>query len=548
MDFKTLIKNKYQPRSFVKEDGLDYWREKIFLVFCLVAIFIGSFLYVPGLITLLKEKAWVEVIIYTLVYAVILANCSFNFFELKYRMYFFVAVFYILGIFLLILFGPFGAGFFWLIVFQVLTAILFDVKTTIIAIIINLLSTAILGFLLLVNPENLSVSYSLTNWITLSTIFLVVCLVTSLPVAFILRVFDKTFKNERSSIELLEKENTNLLVSKTDAEKADKMTSRFITNMSHEIRTPMNGILGFIKLLKNAEVSDEKKKRYLDIVEQRSSYLLKLINNIIDISMIESDEFKADYDIIDLGEMLDNLYEMFASQLINIGKKVKLGLQKNAHNNVNLISDQIKIQQVLINLLGNAVKFTDKGSITFGYDVQNNFIKFFVNDTGVGISEPNKKLIFKRFTKIESSSLHKNLESTGLGLSISKGLVKLLGGDIWFESEIGKGSTFYFTIPRKENKQILEKRKLKENITMSKLWKENTILVVEDDEVSTEFLKEILIPTGVKMLFATDGNKAVEICRNEQIDVVLMDIRLPTMSGNSALVEIKKFNKRPLLC
>ena len=245
------------------------------------------------------------------------------------------------------------------------------------------------------------------------------------------------------------KEKKQLRRAKTEAERADKLKTAFLANMSHEIRTPLNGILGFSQFLKNNNLPAEKKAKYLDIILFNGKQLLDLINDIIDISKIDSGQITIISKQFCLNELLKILYGNFSAELKNKGKKnvkIKLNMELSDNNSI-IYTDDFKLRKILMNLLSNAVKFTNKGFIEFGYKIkEDHLIQFFIKDTGIGIPKSKQDIIFGRFRQADES-LSRKYGGAGLGLSISKELIKMLGGDIWVESVVNKGSVFYFTLP-----------------------------------------------------------------------------------------------------
>ncbi|ALO13752.1 Signal transduction histidine-protein kinase BarA [Salinivirga cyanobacteriivorans] len=236
---------------------------------------------------------------------------------------------------------------------------------------------------------------------------------------------------------------------KEKAEESDKLKSAFLANMSHEIRTPMNGIIGFAQMLKERKNLIHKTDRYLDIIMENSKRLMVLVNDILDISGIESGRLKFLYKNIHLKNMLDDIYDFIKPTAKE--KSLKLHISKPANGPDYIRTDDARLRQVLINLLNNAMKFTEKGEIEFGYTIESEAISFFVRDTGIGIPESEKNNIFLRFRQVEQD-FTKVKGGTGLGLSISKKIVEHWGGEIWVDSTPQKGSTFYFTIPFNEHK------------------------------------------------------------------------------------------------
>jgi signal transduction histidine kinase len=329
----------------------------------------------------------------------------------------------------------------------------------------------------------------------------------------------------------LEEQKQELEEAKEKAEESDKLKSAFLANMSHEIRTPMNGIMGFSQVLLESDFSQEKQNKFLKIIYSRSRHLLQIINDIVDISKIEANQFTVHPEKFCLNDILHELYETYQTDKTSYGKEhLEIKLEKGLNKRQSyIISDLKRVRQILTNLISNALKFTEKGSVKFGYTLRDDqTLLFYVTDTGIGISQENMKYIFERFRQLDDSSnrLH---EGTGLGLTISKNLAELLGGSLWIESTEGKGSTFYFTIPYNTTKT--KKMQEKSNNQDSYNWQGKKILVIEDDPTSREFINEVLKPTEAELIFSEDGEKGLQKYKEQDIDLILMDIRLPGEDG-----------------
>ncbi len=338
-----------------------------------------------------------------------------------------------------------------------------------------------------------------------------------------------------------------LIIAKEKAEESDRLKSAFLANMSHEIRTPMNGILGFTELLKEPLISGQEQKNYIKIIEKSGERMLNIINDIISISKIESGEIELVLREMNIKKELGEICTFFKPEADE--KKLQLSFETNLVNGeCAVIADREKVYVVLSNLIKNALKFTEQGSVQFGCRYNNGILQFFVMDTGIGISKENQKFIFERFRQV-SESLTRKYEGAGLGLSISKAYIENMGGKIWVESEIGKGSVFYFTIPYSPatNQKIKTKDSLsssKQNKTIRKL----KALIAEDDIDSSTYMKTILKNLSFQILLAKTGVEAVKICReNPDLDLILMDIRMPEMNGYEATSEIRKFNDKIII-
>lgn len=352
-----------------------------------------------------------------------------------------------------------------------------------------------------------------------------------------------------------------LKLAKLEAEKSDKLKTAFLSNMSHEIRTPMNAILGFSDLLTDPNISSESQEKYIQLINNSSNVLLTIIEDIVDIARIEANEIILRKESCDLHELLENIYEDSKLKAEKAGKtKLDIKLAPFQMKETPLIyTDPHRLQQVLSNLMGNALKFTKEGLIEFGYqitlteDPQLSFdnisshlevVKFFVKDTGIGLKPEEKELIFERFRQARFSH-SRATGGTGLGLTISKTLINLFGGKIWVESVPGKGSEFYFTIPYEIAPEPIveipdEISEKPGNIDLAN----KTILIAEDDEINYHLIKEVLKYTNVKLLWAKDGIQSIELLqKHPETDLVLMDIRMPEMDGYQATRKLKQINK-----
>jgi signal transduction histidine kinase len=330
--------------------------------------------------------------------------------------------------------------------------------------------------------------------------------------------------------------------SKERAEQADKLKGLFLANMSHEIRTPMNSIIGFSNLLVDQDLSIQKRKEYIDLIHISSASLMKLIDDIIDISKIEAGQLSINKSSINLNKLFEDIYASYKNELLRIGKeKVSLKFTKPEGEETIFFTDEFRIRQVLSNLLNNSVKFTEKGSIEFGFAKQDNIIRFFVNDTGIGIPVNERQYIFEPFRKGENS-YEKLYRGTGLGLAISHRIVDLLGGEMGFHSAVGKGSRFWFDLPGSTSAHTQETKLLEPSIGYEPLYLTGkTILIAEDEETNFILVDEILKNFNAKTIWVKDGKKAVEACKsNPDIDLVLMDVKMPIMDGYTATSFIKE--------
>lgn len=348
--------------------------------------------------------------------------------------------------------------------------------------------------------------------------------------------------------DLWEAQNS-LKIAKERAEESDRLKSAFLANMSHEIRTPMNGILGFAELLKEPELSGKQQQDYIKIIEKSGRRMLNIINDIIDISKIESGLMEVNLSMSHVNDQLDYLHHFFSPEAA--AKGIHFTCSKGLMDEDSVIlTDKEKLYAILTNLIKNGLKYTRRGQIELGYkllDTETPHLEFFVKDTGIGIPQDRQSAIFERF--IQADVLDTNaFEGAGLGLAITKAYLDLLGGSIRVESKEGEGSMFYFTLPYSrvtKTPDITDDKSLKKNVVTKKSLK---VLLAEDDEAS-----QMLISYGIKnivkeLLTVKTGLDAVEVCRNNpDIDLILMDIRMPDMNGYDATKQIREFNKEVVI-
>ena len=342
--------------------------------------------------------------------------------------------------------------------------------------------------------------------------------------------------------DITEKKNqeTALMNALDKAKESDRLKTAFLHNISHEIRTPMNAIIGFSNFLKDPELSFEKKNKYTDIVIKSSEQLLSIITDIIHIATIETGQEKISEKEIKLNSLFKLVYEQFKEKFLakNIDFNIQLALPNEEDG---IITDETKLMEIIINLVGNALKFTSEGFINMGYKVKEQQLEIYVEDSGIGIPLTMHQEIFDRFSQVEKSST-RFFGGSGLGLSISKGYAELLGGNIRLNSEIGKGSTFCVTIPFKKALKKDSSSDELNSINKFTLEKTKTLLVAEDEDLNFMLIEELLSDSNIKILRAENGMEAIDLFKsNPQIDLVLMDIKMPVMNGIEATKEIRKF-------
>jgi PAS domain S-box-containing protein len=354
---------------------------------------------------------------------------------------------------------------------------------------------------------------------------------------------------ERKQVETLlyekniayENQNIELKKAKEKAEESDQLKSSFLANLSHEIRTPMNAIMGFSDLLKKPEFSADRRENFISIIHKSGNYLLSIINDIVEISKIDAGQVNINKTPVDINALL---FEMYQSAVMTLPKDKNIGLELQLPEEKMLkrvFTDPVKLRQILLNLINNAIKFTETGSVTFGYEKPSKgIISFFVADTGIGIEKIHHQIIFERFRQIDGDmAIRKG--GSGLGLAISKAYAEMLGGKLSFTSEPNKGSIFKFYVPmdfENNRKRDLGEPEIKkepfQNISS------DVILIVEDDDINYFFFEEILSDRNYLLKRAGNGKEAIEMATNElNIKLVLMDIKMPIMNGYDALKGIK---------
>ncbi len=338
----------------------------------------------------------------------------------------------------------------------------------------------------------------------------------------------------------LEKMNIELMIAKEKAESSNRLKTSFLNNISHEIRTPLNGILGFGQILSEGNFLPEEKNLYLTMLNNSSDRLIDTVTNFLDISLLNSgsqDVFKKEINPEDPIITVMRKFEA-ACYAKNISFTTQL---PSKDHSIKMLTDSDLLYKILYQLIDNAVKFTKEGTITVGYERHENEFHYFVKDSGIGITEEVRKSIFGHFIQ-EDSTDTRGYEGSGLGLAVAKGFVELLGGNIWLDSEKGKGSTFYFSLPgiQQATRNDVQNAISSSHTLTSKL----TLLVAEDNDINFILIKLLLKDDLIEIFHASNGLETIELChQHPEINLILMDLKMPEMDGFEATRQIKSFRR-----
>lgn len=334
--------------------------------------------------------------------------------------------------------------------------------------------------------------------------------------------------------------NNELKIAIQKAEENNRLKTAFLNNISHEIRTPLNGILGFGQLLSDVNITSNERANYLDLLDESSLRLINTITNFLDVSQLQSNSQSVIKHNIIPEEVIEEI--VFIFKKLNKKKDLNINFQTPINTyDININTDKDLLHKILYYLVENALKFTSEGNVNIGFVKDGSDLLFFVNDTGIGISEQNINKIFNEFVQGDNAN-NRGYEGSGLGLALARGYVELLGGKIWVDSDLLKGTTFYFSLPIGNTESQISNLFTDKTINTTK--GKSIILIAEDDAINYYLLERILKHENLILLHALNGLEAVNICKkNEHINLVFMDLKMPIMDGLEATKEIKKFRK-----
>lgn len=440
-EYNQKILNK---KGLSKENGIEYLQEKLFLITLEVLIIVGFFAYVPSVILAFIEKQTVIVIIDSVLMVLLFVLFFLTSTKLKIRINILLVFFWLLGAILLVGLGYKGTGLIYLIAFSAIAATFRGVKSAFISIIINLATILLLAAFVQTRFDFFPAyeTHKLERWLVVAMNFIVINSVISLAIAYFVDGLKDSLEREEDLKRKLKKKSERLIEAKVKAEESDQLKTSFLANVSHEFRTPMNAIIGFTEIMLYTDPDKPKRMRYLQNIQKSSEQLLQIIHNTIEYSKIELGKIDLSPARFDVYEILDIIYENLKP---NCPQQIDFIMSDYLKNGgVYIISDREKMKQIFSNLIINAFKFTETGSVSFGLmeSAHRNYYQFYVKDTGIGIRKEKQKDIFTRFHKEDDFK-----EGTGLGLAISATLLFYMGGRIWLESEPGEGTTFYFILP-----------------------------------------------------------------------------------------------------
>ncbi|WP_075591461.1 ATP-binding protein [Labilibacter marinus] len=540
------VKRKLGPTTVPSGGGFYYWRERVFHYFTLALLVMGLVAYVYYAVSFLQDENYGSAMFSTVVFFSVLFAGIVKSLPFKLRVVWILMSVYVLGGFLFIKDAPAALGLVILISYSILAGMLLGKKAGVYSVVLNAVMFVIVGLLhyAQVYTVDFLSAFSLSVFINLCVLFIFVNVVTLFPLVSFINGMSFSFEKELRYQNILGQEREKLMRAIVKAEEADVLKNSFLSNMSHEIRTPMNAILGFSNLLSHKEISGPEKDEFVTLINLNVKNLLTIVEDLIDISKIDTGQLQIRNSPVCLHDILQDVYDNFSNDIKRRGQlNIKLYLKEGvADANTMILSDGDRLKQVLANLVGNGIKFTDRGFVEFGYELTDeDVLQFYVKDTGIGLPVGKEDRIFERFYKF-SEGRQTLYGGTGIGLSLVKDLLDLMGGKIWIESEPSVGTTFFFTVPyhKVNNVDNPNKKRQESNIYN---WEGKTFLIAEDEEDNFRYLEVALSISNASLIWARTGAEAVDIFnRINNIDLVLMDIKMPEMDGYAATKEIKKIN------
>jgi signal transduction histidine kinase/CheY-like chemotaxis protein len=543
----VIFRRKLGPSAMASSDGLLFLRERIFHYFSMAVILFGSVVYMYYGLSFLQAGQTQFVVFSSFVYLSSLFVAAVRNLPLKFRIGWILFAIYAVGIFTLINSSNPALGLVFLLSYSLLAGVLIGQRGAFLSVVLNISTLSLMGFIFY-SPQTsgwFGKPMAMLDYINICAAFFVANLLSVSPLTSLLNGMVFNMEKEKRYRKILRKEHIALIDAKKKAEESDRLKTAFLSNMSHEIRTPMNAILGFSNLLSHPDISEPEKQEFVNLIRINGKNLMTLVEDIIDISKIESGQLHVKNGPCQLHHLLMDVYESFFDDIQRRGiYNLKLYLKEGiTDESLMILTDAHRLKQILVNLVGNAIKFTERGYVEFGYKAsEDSLLHFYVKDTGIGLPKGKEHEIFNRFSKF-SDDKQRLYGGTGIGLSIAKHLVELMGGEIGVVSKPMDGTTFHFSLPyhrigvRVPNMPDFDRNRKNYN------WEGKTFLVAEDEEDNFRYIEVALALSNASLIWARDGKEAVEIFRKVgNIDLVLMDIKMPFMDGYSATQEIKKLS------
>lgn len=446
-EYRENAKSSLIHSNETELETVKNWQANFFADILIILVPLSVLLYIPSLIMCLHDDLIVLAIVDTVGFLIVQYIFFSKNLKLETRKIILLVNLYLLGLALLYYMGWSGPGLVYLLGFSAFSALILSDKAGFISLTLNIIVfilLALLSYYKLVSNELLS-NLIPAAIITIGLNFVILNLVLVISITSLIKGLKVKIESEKEVQRKLEIEMEDHKQAKNRAEESDRLKSVFLANMSHEIRTPMNGILGFAQLLREPHLTGDKQQEFLRIIDDSGQRMLNLINNIIDISKIEAGQMEVFITRFNINDQLDSIFSFFKLEVEKSG--IHLTCRKALPNDQAFIeSDAEKIYAILLNLIKNSIKYSNSEAIEFGYQKLDKSIKYYVKDSGIGIPMEKQLIIFERFVQADYTTTK---EGTGLGLAISKAYVDLLEGEIWVESQIYKGASFYFTIPCK---------------------------------------------------------------------------------------------------
>ncbi len=524
-----------------KEQVFVEWKNRLLLILLGAFVVIGPFAFIPGTIVAVLEKIWGLVISNTIIYSVLLFISLSKKINSNHKVLASITMFYLLSITVFLEIGPRGSGFNWMFIFVLLSTFFYGSRGGIISLLVSFGTLLLLLVPIIYEfPFATGITeFGVGVWLTNVAIFMAVSLLISLSLNEVLVNIDQSLEKEKQAALVLKESQLKLEEQRNRAEESDKLKSQFLANMSHEIRTPMNTLIGFSSLVTESNLDEQTKKHYKGIISHSGEQLVHIIDDIIDIAKIESNQIQLNIGAMNVNDALIEIAEINMNRIEIMKKAIQIRLKfPESSKKIAIKTDMIRFKQILNNLVVNAVKYTDEGIVEIGYDIVNEgtgFLKFYVKDSGKGIPQKLQQDIFKRFTQVSNDNYQ---EGTGLGLSIVKGLLDLLDGEIWVDSDENVGSTFYFKLPGPDMYPNEEFKKPKKTSNIPD-FEGKTIFVAEDDEHSYFFIQHALRKTNVEIRRAIHGEQLLSMLASELPDLVLLDINMPVLNGFETMDKLR---------